>query len=88
MRILKPTSQFKKDLKRLERRGLDLKVLYDFLKLLCNDQRIPSEYKAHFLHGNMEGFRECHLKPDWLLIWKQDQNNLYLVRTGTHADLY
>ncbi|MDD5230096.1 MAG: type II toxin-antitoxin system YafQ family toxin [Candidatus Marinimicrobia bacterium] len=88
MKSLKPTSQFKKDLKRLEQRGFDLSALYDFLKLLCNQKIIPPAYKAHFLHGNMEGFRECHLKPDWLLIWKQDQDNLYLVRTGSQADLY
>ncbi|PIS27484.1 MAG: type II toxin-antitoxin system mRNA interferase toxin, RelE/StbE family [Candidatus Marinimicrobia bacterium CG08_land_8_20_14_0_20_45_22] len=87
MKILKPTSQFKKDLKCTERRGLDLSVLYNFLKLLCNEQIIPPEYKAHFLHGNMEGYRECHLKPGWLLIWKEDKNNLYLTRTGSHSDL-
>lgn len=88
MKILKPTSQFKKDLKRLKRRGLELKVLSDSLKLLCNDQIVPPEYKAHFLHGSMEGYRECHLKQDWLLIWRQNQDNIYLVRTGSHSDLF
>jgi len=88
LKTLRPTNQFKKDLKRLARRGLDLKVLYDFLKLLCDEKIIPPEYKALYLQGNMEGYWECHLKPDWLLIWKQDQKNLYLVRTGSHSDLY
>jgi len=88
LKRLKPSHQFKKDLKRLAKRGNDLELARDILNILANEQKIPEVYQPHFLHGEMEAYLECHIRPDWLLIWKEDREYIYLVRTGTHSDLF
>ena len=87
---LVPTSQFKKDYKRARKRGLDLGELQEVLGKLCAEELLEERYRDHALTGRYEGFRECHVRPDWLLVYAVDQDRLVLVasRTGTHSDLF
>ena len=62
--------------------------LRELILLLVAGDPLPRQYKDHPLTGDWKGFRECHIEPDWLLIYKIDSDDLYLVRTGTHADLF
>lgn len=84
------TTQFKKDLKRMKKRGLNLKKLKDVLHQLQLGQPLDSKYRDHTLTGNYIGFRECHIEPDWLLVYAIDKGKLVLVasRTGSHSDLF
>lgn len=72
------------------KRGYNPKLLENVLNILCTEQPLPSKYKDHQLSGNYEGHRECHISPDWLLIYKIEQSilTLTLTRTGTHSDLF
>ncbi len=85
-----PTGRFQKDLKRAERRGLKLSLLSDVIKILASGETLPPKYKDHPLTGNYEGCRECHIQPDWLLMYEIVETDiiLYLTRTGTHSDLF
>ncbi|AUS04399.1 type II toxin-antitoxin system YafQ family toxin [Pseudotamlana carrageenivorans] len=87
---LSTTNRFDKDLKRCLKRGYDLKQLKVVLLLLEKKGSLPKKYKPHKLKGNYAGCWECHIKPDWLLVWKQDDNKLTLLltNTGTHSDLF
>lgn len=87
---LKVTGQFKKDVKRCKKRGLPMEKLRDAIDLLLIDGNLPSQYNPHRLHGNREGEWECHIQPDWLLVWKIDNGELLLIllNTGTHSDLF
>ena len=87
---LQQTSQFKKDCKLMKRRGLDLNDLTGIIELLQNGQPLPPENRDHDLTGNFAGFRECHIHPDWLLIYyiQHDRLVLVCVRTGSHSDLF
>lgn len=87
---IKPTSKFQKDLKRIQKRGYDLSLLKEIIKKLANGETLPQKNKDHFLTGNYLGKKECHITPDWLLIYEIDGGNLflYLTRTGTHSDLF
>lgn len=82
------SAKFKKDYKTIMKRGYNPKLLETVLDLLCTEQALPPKYKDHPLSGNYEGHRECHITPDWLLIYKIEQNllTLTLTRTGTHSD--
>lgn len=88
--MLKPfqTSQFKRDIKKIKKRGLDLKKLQHIVELLLEEKELPRKNKDHILTGNWHKHRECHIEPDWLLIYIIDESLLKLVRTGTHADLF
>lgn len=90
MYTLKYTGQFKKDLKRCQKRGLNLLLLQKVIEILQETGSLPSEYKPHLLSGQFAGCWECHVKPDWLLIWEQDDKELtlLLLNTGTHSDLF
>ena len=83
---------FKKDYKLAKRRGLNVKLLKDIILKLANGEVLDSKYKDHSLSGNWIGHRECHIQPDWLLIYHYDDNvlvlTLTLTRTGTHSDLF
>jgi len=83
-------SSFKKDYKRIEKRGYDIRKLDKVINLLANEQPLPKNYQDHPLVGNYAGCRECHITPDWLLIYEIDDDELILLltRTGTHADLF
>lgn len=84
------TPQFKKDYKLAEKQGLDLNKLKDVITLLANGESLPPKNKDHQLKGNYKGHRECHIEPDWLLIYKVQDNMLILtlVRTGSHSKLF
>ena len=82
------SSRFKRDVKRVEKRGKDLAKLRTLLDLLINQQPLPPTYKDHPLSGNWNGFRDAHVEPDWLLIYRVVGDELQLARTGSHADLF
>lgn len=84
------TGQFKRSLKLCIRRGLDIQELKTVLDILQAEGKLPSEYRPHKLQGKYKGCWECHINPDWLMIWEQDdqQLRLILVDTGTHSDLF
>ena len=87
---LKTTGQFRKDYKRLKKRGYDLNLLENVIQTLLEEKLLPQKYRDHSLTGNYIGFRECHILPDWLLIYaiKRDKLVLTASRTGTHSDLF
>ena len=84
------TGQFRKDYKRLKKRGYDMKLLEEVIESLQKEQALAQRYRDHGLLGDDAGFRECHILPDWLLIYVVDKGKLLLTasRTGTHADLF
>lgn len=84
------TNQFKKDLKRIRKQGKDLRLLQDVLQTLLEERELDAKYRDHALIGNYTGFRECHIQPDWLLIYIVNHEELILTasRTGSHADLF
>ncbi len=82
------SGSFKRDVKRAEKRGKDMAALRTILRLLLTDEPIPTTYKGHSLKGNWKHYRDLHIEPDWLLIYKADEENVWLVRTGTHADIF
>lgn len=90
MLTIKYESGFKKDYKRIVKRGYDVALLEEVINQLANKIPLPKKYKDHGLSGNYVGFRECHITPDWLLIYRIDDNELilYLTRTDSHSDLF
>ena len=90
MYIIRSTNRFKKDVKRIKKRKYEIQLLKDVVELLENKGELPLKNKTHKLIGNYIGCLECHIKPNWLLIWQQDDENkeISLERTGTHADLF
>ncbi len=84
------TNNFKKDLRKCVSRGRDVSILEKVVDLLAETGTLPSKYKPHKLTGNYKGHWECHLQPDWLLVWRQNDKELILLftNTGTHADLF
>ena len=84
------TGHFRKDYKRMKKRGYDMRSLEAVIDLLLDDQPLDARYRDHGLIGDHIGFRECHILPDWLLIYVKDKERLVLTasRTGTHADLF
>ena len=84
------TTQFRKDLKRINKRGKDLSLLKDVLQTLREEQALEEKYRDHALTGNYIGFRECHIQPDWLLVYAINNEELILTasRTGSHSDLF
>jgi len=89
MRAIAYTTAFRKDYKRLARSARhDLALLQDAVTLLAQGQSLPDKYRDHPLAGAWAGFRECHLRSDWLLIYALAPETLTLVRTGTHTELF
>lgn len=90
MYLVKPSSHFKKDLKIAAKRGYDINLLTNVIKLLAAGSPLPEKYKDHSLNGNWLNYRECHITPDWLLIYKIEEDILVLTltRTGSHSDLF
>jgi len=82
------TKQFKKDFKRVLNRGKEKERLFLFLEILVEDGEIPAAYKDHPLRGNWVGRRDCHIEPDWILIYSKTETEIILERTGTHSDLF
>ncbi len=88
MRRLRTTSRFDRDLRRVKRRGKNLDLLWAAVERLVRGEPLDRKYRPHTLSGDWASFRECHVEPDWLLIWRETEDALILVRTGTHADLF
>lgn len=88
MRDIIRSVQFKRDVKRAEKRGKDMTKLRDLILLLAGEMPLPVRYQDHPLGGEWKHYRDSHIEPDWLLLYKIDGNDVYLVRTGTHADLF
>ena len=90
MLTIRYETSFKKDYKRAKRRGYNLCLIEEVIRLLVQQEPLPERYKEHSLIGNYAGYRECHITPDWLLVYKIKDNELILVlsRTGTHSDLF
>jgi mRNA interferase YafQ len=87
---LQVTKRFKKDVQKCQKSGYDLDLLRDVIVRLTTDGQLPQEYKPHPLEGNYQECMECHIKPDWLMVWKQNDDTLVIVSvtTGTHSDLF
>ena len=84
------TNQFKKDYKLAMKRHLEIELLDNVIRKLANDEPLSAQNKDHALTGNWLGYRECHIQPDWLLVYRLEKDLLILtlVRTGTHSDLF
>jgi mRNA interferase YafQ len=82
------TKQFKKDVKRMRKRGKDLEKVKAVIDLLVAEEPLPPKNRDHKLGGNWIGRRDCHIEPDWILIYKLTEDELLLERTGTHSDLF
>lgn len=84
------SNKAKKQLKLLKKQGKNLNLLFDIVNRLANNEKLESKYRDHLLVGKYSGFRECHIKPDWLLIYKIYKQDLILlvVETGSHSDLF
>ena len=84
------TSQFKRDYKLAIKRGLTIDFLDDCIRQIANGVELAPKFRDHELGGTWSGFRECHIRPDWLLIYRLEEDELILVlsRTGTHSDLF
>ena len=87
---IKTTNKFEKDFVRCVKRNYPIDSLGKVLVFLENTGKLPQNYRPHLLSGNYTGYWECHIKPDWLLIWRKNDASgvIELVRTGTHADLF
>ena len=87
---IKYTTQFKKDYKLAKRRNMKLQILKDVVTKLANGEQLETKYRDHALSGDWIGHRECHLLPDWLLVYRIENDVLVLTltRTGTHSDLF
>ncbi len=85
-----PSNRFKKDLKLVKKRGLKIDNLRNVVNTLAAEEKLDEKYRDHALTGDYRGFRECHVEPDWLLVYRVDQDELelFLFRTGTHSDLF
>ncbi len=81
-------TKFVKDLERTKRRGCDLTKLSTVINLLLEEKILPAKYKNHKLHGNYKDCWECHIEPDWLLIYVKTKTEIIFARTGTHSDLF
>ena len=88
MRNLIRGTQFRRDVKLAQRRGKDLSKLRAVIVLLAEGRPLPPSYQDHPLAGEWKHYRDCHLEADWLLLYKIDGDDVYLVRTGTHSDLF
>jgi len=85
---LRQSTRFRRDVKRLQRQGNDLSALEAVIVALAAQQPLAERYQDHALVGNWRGFRECHIRPDWLLIYRLEGDELQLARTGHHAALF
>lgn len=90
MYCIEYTNRFKKDLKRCQKRGKDMSLIFETIKLLVDSGTLPPKYNPHKIVGKYEGKWECHIEADWLLVWEQfdDQLRLLMTNTGTHSDLF
>lgn len=85
-----PSNQFRKDLKLAAKRGYDINKIKEVIARLANGEVLEAKFRDHLLTGDYGGFRECHIQPDWLLVYQIHNSRLilFLARTGTHSDLF
>ena len=88
MRTPVTSSKFRRDVKRLEKRGKDMGKLRVVMAILIEEQPLPSGYLDHPLRGSWQGFRDLHVEPDWILIYRVVGQEIQFARSGTHADLF
>jgi len=88
MKLIIQPSQFKRDIKRLKKRVKNLEKLGDLVRLLAADQPLEEKRRDHALIGTWVGSRDCHVEPDWILIYRNEPDSLYLERSGSHSDLF
>jgi mRNA interferase YafQ len=88
MKIISRTTRFEKDMKRMKKRGKSFSVFKQIITNLVNNEKLDPKFKDHKLVGDYVGTRECHIEPDWLIIYINTEDELTLVRTGTHSDLF
>lgn len=88
MKAIFQTHQFKKDIKRIKKRGKDLGKLKEVVGAIANGKALEERHRDHALSGNWSGSRDCHVEPDWILIYRVDGEFLFLERTGSHSDLF
>jgi len=88
MRQARTTGQFDRDYSHIIKRGKKIEKLDDVMMLLINDRPLPQRNRDHALKGDLKGFRDCHIEPDWLLIYKVDGDVITFERTGTHSDIF
>lgn len=88
MRLVVRGNRFQDQLKRLKRRGYNMRELYAAVDLLAEDGKLPAGYNPHLLTGEWGGIWECHIEPDWLLIYEVTDDEVILHRTGSHEDLF
>lgn len=81
-------TKFKKELKLQEKRGKDIKIFLEVAKKLANEEPLETKYRNHVLKGNFKDRWECHLEPDWLLVYVKSDTEIIFERTGTHSDLF
>jgi mRNA interferase YafQ len=88
LRDVKTTNQFLRDLKLARKRGKDSRKIETVIDTLARGHKLAPKLRAHRLQGEMKGLWECHIEPDWLLIWDEAESAIILIRNGTHADLF
>ncbi len=88
MRQVRTTGQFERDYAQTVKRGKKVEKLDDVMMMLVTGQSLPPKYRDHALKGDFKGFRDCHIEPDWLLIYKVDADVITFARTGTHSDIF
>ncbi len=90
MYTIKVTNRFKKDIRLCVKRGLNISLLYEAMHLLARDGELPPKYRPHKLVAQLRGKWECHIQPDWLMVWEQNDSELTMLftNTGSHADIF
>lgn len=88
MKKILRTNRFKKDIKKMKKRGKSFEVFKQVIQKLAKDEQLEERFRDHKLKGDYVGTRECHVEPDWLLIYEENDSELILIRTGTHSDLF
>ena len=88
MKAIVQTGSFQKDMRRLVKRGKDLSKLYFVVEILALGDALPVKYTAHMLKGQRQQMWDCHIEPDWLLLYEVTDDEVRLIRTGTHSDLF
>jgi len=82
------TTQFKKDYKKIKKQNKEISKLYSIINLLASSKKLERRFKDHALTGELKGMRDCHIEPDWVLIYKLTPSLLSLQRTGSHSDIF
>ncbi|MFN3347417.1 type II toxin-antitoxin system YafQ family toxin [Pseudorhodoplanes sp.] len=88
MKEIKTTNRFLRDLKLARKRGKDLDKLEALIATLASGDKLSPRHRPHRLQGEMKGLWECHIEPDWLLVWDETPDAIILIRSGTHSDLF